>query len=264
MTLSGVLVEGGGEQCSPRGDPGPGQVAVAADVYGALVWIARVRAALGRGGVGDPPLREPAERVAWRGPPAGPLGHQAATGESGSSRGSTTDSGCLTTSPLAAGSARSRRSSRSRCRPGRSRRRHRGRRPGSHRAPGRGARAAASRATAHRLLGLVLVDHDDQGHHHAHRRAAGAGAGAAGTPRAIPAGVGIQGARSWSGPPPGSAVAGQHLVGRLRTPAAGGVGLRLPASCCPRLEDRVEDLPGAARPPRCAGRAAGRPAARRG
>ena len=40
------------------------------------------------------------ERVARPGPPGGSAGHQIATGESGSSSGSTTDSGCLTTSPF--------------------------------------------------------------------------------------------------------------------------------------------------------------------
>ena len=180
--LERVLVERGGEQRAPRRDPGPGEVGVARVVRRALAVDRLALAAGGRGGVGDPALRERARAGRSPGPPGGSVGHQIATGESGSSSGSTTDSACLTTSPL------SRISAVSPVQPS----------PVPTWALTCGAAAGVAEDHAehprrvlvrglpgdsHRVGGVVLVDDDDQGHHHAHRRAAGAEPGARRTRR---------------------------------------------------------------------------------
>ena len=66
MTLQRVLVERGGEQRPPRGDPGPGQVGVARAYAAHWSCSALVLPRVDEGGVGDPALAERAERVGGR------------------------------------------------------------------------------------------------------------------------------------------------------------------------------------------------------
>ena len=96
MTVASVdrlerrLVERGGEQPAPQGDPGPGQVGVARACRCLAARVERRARVLGLGGVGDAALGHRADRVLGQVRRGRRVGHQATTGESGSSSGMTT------------------------------------------------------------------------------------------------------------------------------------------------------------------------------
>ena len=265
VTFERVLVERRGEQRAPRGEPGPGEVGVARGVRRALQVdrLAPCRASTAAASVIRRWARRPSGSAA--GSSGASAGHQIATGESGSSSGSTTDSACLTTSPLsriravspvqpspvptwaltcggAAGVAE------------------------DHAEHPRRVLVRGLAGDLHRLVGAVLVDDDDQGHHHAHRRAAGARVRALTNSAAIPAALVSV-----------SSIMCARVHGRLQTrPSRASIAsarLRPPAAarrtapacpCSPSGRGSGRGSARTARPPRGGGTAAGRRGVRRG
>ena len=233
----------------------PGAYAAHSGVHGSLL------AAGDAGGVGDPALGERAERVGGgiHRRVAGPPDRDGGVGQQQRQHHRVGVLDHLAAQPDQRGLAGPARP----CRPGRARGRRLGRRRGSPRATARGApwtprgpqaiasSACSSSATTMRVSTMPI----------------------AGLPAlirsltkaaAISEAVGVGQLDHWSRPPPGAAVAGEHRVGGLGPPAAGGVLLRAMALAWPSSRGSGRGSARTARPPRGAGTAAGRPAARRG
>src|SRR4051794_9239844 len=170
-------------------------------------------------------------------------GHQTTTGESGSSRGSTTDSGCRVISPLSRISARSpdmpepmptSASTRAVPRPLSSTTPRR--RAGCSRAAAR-ATDIASEAASSATMNTSVITMPIAGLPARLR----ARRNSAAIPLELVSVSSIMAASgSWASP--AASVSGEHLVGRGRAPGAGLVGVR-GSVLGPVLDDRVEDLP---------------------